>query len=465
MNALPDRPGAWHRRVWALSWPSILANLTVPLVGLVDTAMMGQLPDARYIGAVAIGATTFSAVYWLFGFFRMGTTGLLSQRYGAGALAEGTLIALRTALLALALGVLLIILHPLLKGLLPTLFGAKPDTLTLAGDYLTVRIWGAPAMLLQYVALGVLFALQRMRAALLVALLVNATNIALDLLFVLALELRVEGVALATALSEWLGALVGAGFALRALEHAAKQAGVRIWAFRLHELWAPGALRELFSVAANLIVRSFFVQLPFFLFTALGSRFGETTLAANAVLMQYYMAVAYGLDGFAHCAETLAGYAFGARNRQALRQVVRYSTGWALVLAAFLSGAYGLAAEPMIALITSQPPVQAEALRYAGWVIAAPLVCVWPFLMDGVYIGTTQLARLRNHMALAAAVFGLACFTLIPALGNHGLWLALTLFMFSRGVTLLLAYPQVEAAAVAYSPAPTIAPAKELPHE
>ena len=427
----------------SLSWPNILANLTVPLVGLVDTAVMGHLPDPAYIGAVAIGAVLFSALYWLLGFLRMGTTGLVSQSFGRADVDGAARTGLRAGAIGFAIGFVLVVAQWPVYATLSALFDAGEATTALAGEYFFTRVWGAPGMLLQFAMFGVLFGLQQMRAALLLSLLVNLTNVALDLWFVIGLDMDVTGVALATAISDWLGAGVGVALAARAL----RQLGVSRHAFLARELVERRALANLVSIGGHLIVRSLFVQLPFFAFTAIGTRFGDVTLAANAVLMQYYMAIAYGLDGFAHCAETLCGFAFGARDPRALRTAVRYCTLWAVGLALLISAGYGLAQQPLIALITSQPDVQLRAAEFMPWVVAAPIVGVWAFLMDGVYIGTTQARTLRNHMLIALATFVTACIAFIPLLGNHGLWLAMTTFMACRGVTLLLAYPRVEALA------------------
>ena len=435
---LPATPTQWHGRVWALSWPMILANVAIPLVGAVDTAVMGRLPDARYLGAVAIGAAIMNALYWMLGFLRMGTTGLTAQALGAGDRPALAATASQAALAALVLGAALIAFQAPLKGLALWLFEASPHVEALTGDYFSIRIWGAPALLLYLVEMGVLFGLQRMRAALALSLLLNLSNAALDFTFVIGLGWDVKGVATGTLISEWLAALAGLRLVLGALARQGCQ-----WP-RLEAVLDRHRLAHLFQISANLVLRTFFVQLPFFLVTAVGAALGDAVLAANAVLLQFLHIMAYGLDGFAHTAETLAGYAFGKRDAKGLRQASGYSAVWAGLTACLFSAAYGLFGESLIALFTDLPEVRTAAAAYLPWVAALPLAAVWAFMLDGIFIGATRTAELRNAMILAAAIYLAVLWLTFEPLSNHGVWLSMLAFMAARGLILGLMYPKLE---------------------
>ena len=435
---LPSTPRQWHGRVWALSWPMILANLAIPLVGAVDTAVMGRLPDARYLGAVAIGAAIMNALYWMLGFLRMGTTGLTAQALGGGDRRALAATATQAALAALALGTALVATQTPLKGLALWLFEASPAVESLTGDYFSIRIWSAPALLLYLVEMGVLFGLQRMRAALALSLLLSLSNAALDVAFVMGLGWDVRGVAAGTVISEWLAALAGLRLVLGALAHQ----GCR-WP-RLEAVLDRHRLRHLFQISANLVLRTFFVQLPFFLVTALGATLGDVVLAANAVLLQFLHIMAYGLDGFAHTAETLAGYAFGKRDAKGLRQASGYSAIWAGLTACLFSAVYGLFGESLVGLFTDLPEVNAAATAYLPWVATLPLAAVWAFMLDGIFIGATRTVELRNAMILAAAIYLAVLWLSFEPLGNHGVWLSMLAFMVARSAVLGAMYPGLE---------------------
>ncbi len=437
-TGLPTTPGAWHRRIWALSWPMILANLAIPLVGAVDTAVMGRLSDARYLGAVAVGATIMSALYWMLGFLRMGVTGLTAQAFGAGNQREMAATVSQAAVAALALGATMVAAQAPLLALALHLFEASAGVETLTADYFGIRIWGAPALLLYMVEIGVLFGLQRMRAALALSLLLNLSNAALDMLLVVGLGWDVKGVAAGTLVSEWVAAIVGLRLATRALADHGCQRPVRA------DIVQRRRLTELFRLGANLVLRTFFVQLPFFLITALGASLGDVALAANAVLLQFLHITAYGLDGFAHTAETLAGYAFGKRDVRGLRRASACSAAWAGLMAALVSTGYALFGDALIAVFTVLPEVRAAASAHLAWVAVLPLAAVWAFMLDGVFIGATRSAELRNAMILSAAIYLAVLWASFEPLGNHGVWLSMLVFMTARGLILGAMYPGLE---------------------
>ena len=440
---VPKTPGEWHLRVWSLSWPMILANITLPLVGVVDTAVMGRQPDATYVGAVALGSTIFNAIYWMYGFLRMSSTGLTAQALGAGRVDELAAIAIRAFTAAAALGVMLLALQWPIKSFMFWLFEASEAVESQAAGYFDIRVWGTPAVLIYIVAIGVLFGLQRMGAALLVSVVFNGTNIVLDLWFVLGLGWGVDGVAAGTVISEWLAAGLSVLLTLRALRYSGWRGT------RPPDLWNRARIAGLTTVSTNLIVRTFFVQLPFFMLTALSAHLGDLVLAANAVLMQFFHIMAYGLDGFAHTAETLTGHAFGANDPRRLRRASAYCSVWAGLIAGFLSLAYLHWGTDIVAMLTLLPEVRAVAGEYLPWLAVAPIVAVWAFMLDGVFIGTTRTRDLRNSMFVAALVYLLTVWVSLEPLQNHGIWLSMTVFMAIRAVLLGALYPRIERLAAA----------------
>lgn len=432
---LADR--AWHGRIWKLSWPIILANLTVPLVGTVDTAVMGHEPDASYIAAVALGAMLYSSIYWLFGFLRMGTTALVAQSYGANESAALRAVLWRAATLALGVAFTLLLLSPLLLKGAAALISAAPEVTTLTLTYLQIRLFGTPAYFIYLVVLGGLFGTQRMGTTLLLTLLFNLLNVALDLLFVLVFDWGVAGVAWGTVVSEW----IAAGFGLRL-----------IWQpLQLHrrppraQLLSGGDWRALLGMSRDLLIRTFFVQLPFLLNTLLAARFGSAVLAGNAILMQFFFIVAYALDGFAHTVEALTGFAVGSKSRAGMHKAAQYCGFWALILG--LAGALLLLVfgSVLVGLMTNITDVRASAREFLPWLIGLPLAGVAAFLYDGIYIGAGAAKALRNAMLFSAAVY-LATLGLSHQFGlfnNHTLWLGMLLFMLSRSVLLAWGYPKL----------------------
>jgi len=400
-------------------------------VGAVDTAVVGHLPDPAYIGAVALGAVVFSFLYWGFGFLRMGTTGFVAQAYGAGELDEMRSSIARALFLAALLGSVVVALQwPIGHAALWAL-DADPQVESLTADYYRIRVWSAPGALLQYVVLGSLIGLQNTRAVLVLQLVLNGTNVALDLLFVVGFGWDVKGVAAATLISEWLAAAVG----LWLLQRSLNPLGGR---YDRTKLLDRVQLAALLRVNGNIFIRTLCLIIAFAYFTALGSSLGALTLAANAVLMHLQQFLAYGLDGFAHAAETLAGSAYGRRDRSAFRAAVRTTTIWAAAVALVYTAIYAIAGTGFVALLTNIESVRAEAQRYLPWLIVSPMISVWSFQLDGIFIGTTHTREMRNGMLISLVIFFAATSALLPVFGNHGLWGALTIFLIVRAITLSL---------------------------
>ncbi len=429
----------WNRRVWRLAGPIILSNISVPLLGIVDTAVVGHLPGPQYIGAVAVGALIFSFVYWGFGFLRMGTGGFVAQALGAGDADEVRASLARALMLAGVLGLGVVALQGPIAWVSLALIAPSDTVLPLADSYVGIRIWGAPAALANYAILGFFIGIQNTRAALAVQVAMNGANIILDLLFVLGFGWGVEGVAIATLISE-VGA---AGLGLWLVARNLGSVGGR-WRWRL--IRDPARLRRLFAVNRDIFIRTLCLIGAFALFTALGARMGDVVLAANAILFNFHTLMAYALDGFAHAAETLVGSAFGAGDRRQFRAVVRATTIWALVFSGVFTLLYLAFGTTLVDLMTTVPEVRETAYAYLPWVVALPLISIWSFQLDGIYIGTTHSAEMRNAMVLSVALYIAAVFVLMPLMGNHGLWLARVILMVARGVTLGLGYRRIERA-------------------
>ncbi|MCW4152573.1 MATE family efflux transporter [Halomonas sp. 18H] len=419
-------------RVWTLAWPIILSNITVPLLGLVDTAVVGHLSDSRYLAAVTLGATLFGFLYWGFGFLRMGTTGLTSQAAGRGD-DEGVRNLLgQSLLLAMGIGVTLILAgRPLAELGLWLLDGSEQAT-ALAREYASIRLWSAPAVLANYAILGWFLGQQNSRVTLVIMVLTNAVNILLDLWFVVGLSMTSDGVAWATVIADYSALSVGLWLVSRQLQ----QLGGR---FRRSQLLRVAAYRELFRVNANLFVRTLGLLFAMAFFTSRGAAQGDTVLAANAVLLQFIMLTSYGLDGFAHAAEALTGHAVGRQRWQVFARAVRSAAGFSLLTAGIAALAFAIGGHWLIALLTGLPEVRDSAATYLPWVVVMPLIAVWSYLLDGVFIGATAIREMRNSIFIGLAVY-LPIWWLTQPWGNHGLWLAFTLFTATRSGVLIAYY-------------------------
>ena len=426
-----------HRRVLAIALPIVLSNATVPILGAVDTGVIGQLGRATPIGAVGIGAVILASIYWMFGFLRMGTSGLVAQAHGAGDEVEVGAHLLRALAIAFAAGFALILLHPLLFAGAFMLAPASDEVEGLAIRYLSIRIWGAPATIALYAITGWLIAMERTRDVLLLQLLQNGLNVALDVWFVLGLGWGVGGVAAATLIAELSGLGLGLWFCREALRAARRQVG----------MFARQKLARLARVNSDIMIRSVLLQGSFTTFMFMAAGQGDVTLAANQVLLQFLEITAYALDGFAFSAETLVGQAVGARRADLVRKSVRVSSGWAVGGAALLGIVFALFGPNLIDVLTTSEPVRAEAKQYLPWLALAPLIGIASWMLDGVFIGATLTAQMRRAMFEAVAIYAVALLILPQLWGNHGLWAALMVLNATRALTMLRFYPMAEEAA------------------
>lgn len=421
------------RRVWRIAGPSILANVSVPLLGAVDTAVMGHLPDAAYIGAVAVGATVFSFLYNGVNFLRTGTTGPTAQAAGAGEGGEVRALLARAMLLGLAIALLFLALQGPVAAVAFGLIDASAAVEGHARAYIAIRIWSAPAALMMFAVIGWFFGLQDARVPLVLQVATNGVNIALDLFFVLGLGWGIAGVAAATVIAEYAGlalALVFVARRLRRLPAGGPQARVL----------DAARIGRMLTVNRDIFLRTMLLVGGFAAFMAQGAGLGDVTLAANQVLLNFVAFASFALDGFAHAAEALVGEAVGRRDRARLGAAVATVLGWSAVFALAFAAAYALGGGALIAVQTTLPAVRAEAAQHLPWVVAAPLAAVWAYAFDGIFLGATRTAAMRNMMALSFAVYIAALWLAVPAWGNHGLWTALMVFFLARGVSLAAAY-------------------------
>ena len=428
-----------HRKVWMLAGPIILSNVSVPLVGAVDTAVVGHLPEPQSIGAVALGALIFSFLYWGFGFLRMGTTGFIAQAYGAGDWKGLSDTLLRVLILAPLLGLVTIIIGWPLIDFVLYLIDSSAEIETLAADYSHIRIWSAPAVLCVYAFTGIFIGMHNTRAAFVLQLILNISNMLLDLLFVLGFGWGVEGVALASVLAEYLAMLCGF-YLLRT------QISTAISHYNRTRLLARDALVKLFTVNSNIFIRTLCLLFAFSYFTAKSASQGEVILAANAILLHLQSIMAYGLDGFAHAVEAMAGSAYGAGRQRLFRRAVLLTTLWGAVIALLAGLVYFVFGDAIINLFTSIDAVADTASRYLPWMVIAPILSVWSFQLDGIFIGTGHTSAMRNAMIFSLVAYLLLLQLAIPMFGNHGLFFGLAFFMLIRALSLLFYFPGIEAA-------------------
>ena len=436
---MADAPGLTHSRALKIAIPIILGNITVPILGAVDTGVVGQLGEAAPIGAVGIGAIILGAIYWIFGFLRMGTAGLASQAHGAGDTDEVSSTLSRALLIGLTGALLLVLFQGPIFTLSFMISPASAEVEALARSYMSIRIFSAPAAISIYALTGWLIALERTRAVLVLQIWINGVNILLDLAFVLGLDWGVEGVAIATFIAEWSGLAFAIWLCRDWLSLPTWRDPVKVF--------NRARLIHMASVNRDIMLRSVLLQIIFVSFLFFGADFGDTPLAANQILLQFLFITAFGMDGFALAAESLVGQALGARNRAAVRRAAILCGEWGLGIGAFMAAIFWLAGPVIIDLMTTAPDVRATAKLYLPYMIAAPLIGAGAWMLDGIFIGATRARDMRNMMALSALIYGASLWLLVPWLGNHGLWLSLLISFAARGITLAIRYPALEAEA------------------
>lgn len=428
-----------HRRVLRISLPIVLSNATVPILGAVDTGVVGQLGEAAPIGAVGIGAIILTALYWVFGFLRMGTAGLTAQAEGAGDRAEVAALLSRSLLIGALAGVMMIVAQVPLFWVAFQMSPASAEVESLARDYMAIRVWSAPATIALYGITGWLIALERTKAVLAIQVLMNGANIILDLVFVLGFDMGVAGVGWATFIAEWSGLALGLWLCKDAFSGTAWRDAPRVF--------DPVRLKHMAAVNGDILIRSVLLQIIFVSFLFWGADFGDVQLAANQVLLQFLYITAYAMDGFAFAAESLVGQALGARRRAVLRRAALLTSGWGALICVILAVCFAIFGPAIIDLMAKDPDVQDAGRLYLPYMVAAPIVGVAAWMLDGIFIGATQTKDMRNMMIVSTVVYFATVIPLMAVFGNHGLWIGLLVSFIARGVTLGLRYKGLEAKA------------------
>lgn len=432
-------PRLTHRRVLKIAVPIVISNATVPILGLVDTGVVGQMGLAAPIGAVGIGAIVLGSIYWIFGFLRMGTVGLTSQAVGADDKAEVTALLSRALLIGLVAGSIIIASQAFLFAQAFKISPASAKVETLAQRYMAIRVWSAPAAIALYGITGWLIAQERTRGVMVIQLVMNGANIALDVLFVIGLGWGVGGVAFATFIAEWSGLALGLSYCRDAFDNPA-------WRDKLR-LLDPVKLRNMALVNVDILIRSVLLQAIFVSFLLFGADFGDVPLAANQVLLQFLFMTSFAMDGFAFAVESLVGKAMGARAPQDIRRASIMTGTWAAGICVTLALAFALGGGLMIDLMTTSAEVRTAARAFLPYMVAAPLVGCAAWMLDGIFIGATRTVDMRNMMIVSTVIYFASIFPLMSTFGNHGLWLGLLISFIVRGITLGLRYPALEAAA------------------
>lgn len=431
----PPKP-LTHRRVLKIALPIVVSNATVPLLGIVDVGVVGQMGEAAPIGAVGIGAIILSSVFWIFGFLRMGTVGLVGQAEGAGDRAEVSAILTRALMIAGVGGMLLIALYPVIIWAAFSWEPTTPEVEALAKQYLFIRIWTAPFAISVFALTGWLIAQERTGAVFAIQLIMNSLNIAMNFLFVLGFGWGVAGVALSSALAEIIGALVALWFCRSAFARPAWRDWPRVF--------ERARLVKMALLNVDILIRSALLVAMFTSFTFLGAQFGEVTLAANEVLIQFLYLTAYAMDGFAFAAETLIARAYGRKDPGRVRRGAVLTSLWGLGICGAMAVAFWFGGPWLIDLLAKDLGVQESARVFLPWMVAAPLVGCAAWMLDGIFIGAARGRDMRNMMILSACIYVGAAAVLIPAFGNHGVWAALLTSFAARGVTLGARYPALE---------------------
>jgi MATE family multidrug resistance protein len=420
-----------HRLVLNLAFPMILSNISTPLLGLVDTMVLGHLDSAQFLAAVALGGVIFSFIFWGFGFLRMGTTGLTAQAFGKDDKQEVNAVLARALSLALAISCALVLMNKPIASLSFSLLQSSVIVEQFALQYFEIRILSAPATLCSYVLMGWFLGRQNVKVPLLVVVATNSINVFFDLLFVYLLNMQVNGVALATVIAEYTGLAIGLIIALRMVRK-----NKLFWRWR--DLADFSRFKAMLMINSHIFIRTWCVIFAFAFFTAQASKMGDVILAANTVLLNFQTFMAYALDGFAHAVEALVGKAVGAKNRLMLRQAILTAGLWSLIVAILFSLSYFYFGRAIIDGLTSLEPVREQAYDYLPWLVIMPLVSFICYLLDGVFIGAMLTKQMRNTMLFSLFCVFLPVWYYSQNLGNTGLWLAMVLFMLTRSLAMLI---------------------------
>lgn len=423
-----------NRKILRLAIPNIVSNVTIPLLGLVDLALMGHLDSEVYIGAIALGGVIFNFIYWGFSFLRMSTSGFTAQAYGEKENAKSINILARALLVVAAASILILTLQTPIAWASFKIIGGSADVETLARNYFSIRVWGAPAALSLFVFSGWFLGMQNARYPMIIAIAVNVVNIILSVIFVFALNMNSNGVALGTAISQYVGlaiALILFNKKYRGLLKDISQKAIT----------DVKLLVEFFKVNTDIFIRTFCIILVFTFFTSKSASINDTVLAVNSLLIQLLLFFSFFIDGFAYAGEALVGKYIGSNSISKLRKVVKLLFIWGFGLALAFTLLYLPGINVILKLLTSQTDVIESAQTFLPWVILVPVASFASFIWDGIYIGATASKAMRNTLLISTFVFFAPVYYFLnPILGNHALWLGMLLFMFMRGVVQTVLY-------------------------
>ena len=420
------------REILHIALPSIVSNITVPLLGLVDVAITGHLGSAAYIGAIALGGMLFNVVYWIFGFLRMGTSGLTAQALGAGKREETIEWLLRSQTIGMGIAVALLLLQVPIRELALLVMQPTEEVRAFTVTYFNICIWGAPATLGLFGLNGWFIGMQNSRVPMAIAITQNVVNILASLCFVFGLGMKVEGVALGTLIAQWCGFLMGLFLCLRYVDMSLCRV-FKGWKVSWKSLFDRQSMLRFFEVNRDIFFRTICIVSVMLFFTSAGSWQGEVILAVNTLLMQLYLLVSYVMDGFANAGEALSGKYYGAGDRSSLRLTVRRLFVWATMMATGFTAVYVFGGRPFLGLLTDEPSVVEASADYVWWAYLIPFVSMGAFMWDGIFIGLTASRQMLQSMFAAAVTFFVLYYLLYPSLGNHGLWAAFLAFLLVRG--------------------------------
>ena len=416
-----------NKKILQLAIPSIVSNITVPLLGLIDVAIVGHLGSAAYIGAIAVGGMLFNIIYWLFGFLRMGTSGMTSQAFGQRDLKEVTRVLLRAVGVGLFIALCLLLLQYPIRKIAFLLIDATPEVRELATVYFNICVWGAPAVLGLYGFAGWFIGMQNSRFPMFIAITQNVVNIVASLSFVYLLDMKIEGVALGTLIAQY------AGFFMASLLWLRYYGRLKI-AFRWQEIIGKTAMKRFFQVNSDIFFRTLCLVAVTTFFTSTGARQGDVVLAVNTLLMQLFTLFSYIMDGFAYAGEAMTGRYIGARNNTGLQRMIRLLFRWGWGLSLSFTILYMIGGQDFLGLLTNDTTVINAAGSYYYWVLAIPLAGFAAFLWDGILIGATATRLMLYSMLVASGMFFLIYYIFYALMGNHALWMAFLIYLSLRGI-------------------------------
>lgn len=432
---------SYNSKIVNLAIPNILSNLSVPLLGAVDTAIVGRLDELYYLGAIAVGSLVFDFIFWGFGFLRMGTTGLVAQALGASNHQMIQNLWLRVALFGSVLGLALIVLQNPIAHWSLVIISPSAQVAQYATEYIRIRIWAAPATLLLYGMNGWFLGMQNARIPMIITIVLNIINLVLNVVFVLVLDWKVAGIALGSVIASYLGLLLALGIFFQSYANRWALGWWREW--RKSEFWEPSTWKEWLGVNRDIFIRTLCLIFAYAYFTTTSARTGDLVLATNTILLQLWYISSYGIDGFAYAAESLSGMYWGQKNIEAFKQIVRKTMQWGLGLGFSLSALFYVGFEPLFMLFTDKPAVVGQAQNVMLYTVFAPIVNSICFIWDGVYMGTSNTKPLRNTMLIATFLLYVPLHIFIePYAGIHAIWMAMILFMVARGVFLSILAPR-----------------------